>query len=195
MENKNERYQQGKIYAIRSYQTDEIYIGSTCDSLAKRLFGHRNKINKCTSIQIVQYPDHYIELIELYPCNNRMELNKREGEIIRNHGNAINKNIPGIIKTNLDMLNKYYIDIENNILNWMNDICDINEKSKITPSNAYKSYSNYCINKTIKNILTRKEFKKHMSKSYKIIKISVEYYKGFDIKIDNSLLLQKNFKI
>ena len=35
------KYAQGKIYAIRSPSTDKIYIGSTCDTLAKRLYGHR----------------------------------------------------------------------------------------------------------------------------------------------------------
>ena len=34
-------YQNGKIYTIRSHQTDEIYIGSTANCLSKRLNDHK----------------------------------------------------------------------------------------------------------------------------------------------------------
>jgi predicted GIY-YIG superfamily endonuclease len=36
-------YKNGKIYAIRSHQTDEIYIGSTTQSLSKRFSNHKSK--------------------------------------------------------------------------------------------------------------------------------------------------------
>jgi hypothetical protein len=89
-------YQQGKIYCIRSHQTDEIYIGSTTQTLAERLTKHKNSI-KCsyrTSQHILQYQDAYIELIELFPCNSKEELNKKEGEHIRLN-NCVNKRIAG----------------------------------------------------------------------------------------------------
>jgi len=95
-------YKNGKIYAIRSYQTDEVYIGSTCSSLAKRLYDHRksfrlypeSKKGYMTSFKILQHPDHYIELLELCPCNSKIELHKREGKFIRSN-NCVNKMIPG----------------------------------------------------------------------------------------------------
>ena len=37
-----------------------------------------------SSFQIIQYEDAYIELFELHPCNNKQELEKKEGEYIRN---------------------------------------------------------------------------------------------------------------
>ena len=37
----------------------------------------------------------YIELIENYSCNNREELSKREGEIIREYKPDLNKHIAG----------------------------------------------------------------------------------------------------
>ena len=71
-------YQHGKIYAIRSHMTDDVYYGSTCESLAKRLYGHRRtckcyQAGKCTyvtSSKLIEKPDHYIELVENCPCND-----------------------------------------------------------------------------------------------------------------------------
>lgn len=98
-----ERYQNGKIYAIRSNETDDVYIGSTCLSLAKRLYKHRDYMRQytkagthyMTSFKILEYADHYIELIELYPCNSKMELERREGQIMREHDTRVNKHLPG----------------------------------------------------------------------------------------------------
>lgn len=81
-------YKNGKIYAIRSYQTEEIYIGSTTQTLTKRLSSHKRNI--CNSKLILQYPDAYIELIENFPCNSKEELNRKEGEHIRAN-NCVNK--------------------------------------------------------------------------------------------------------
>jgi len=94
-------YKNGKIYAIRSYQTDIIYIGSTCSPLSKRFYNHKYKYKQwkqgeyryITSFEIFKYDDAYIELIELYPCNSKIELHKREGEYIRNM-ECVNKVIP-----------------------------------------------------------------------------------------------------
>jgi hypothetical protein len=41
MEKTKMNYQNGKIYTIRSYQTDDVYYGSTTQPLSKRLSGHK----------------------------------------------------------------------------------------------------------------------------------------------------------
>jgi len=89
-------YNNGKIYAIRSHQTENIYIGSTIQPLSKRLIQHKSslKSKNPSSKEILQYPDAYIELIELFPCNTKEELNKKEGEHIRSN-NCVNKLISG----------------------------------------------------------------------------------------------------
>ena len=94
-------YKNGKIYAIRSHQTEQIYIGSTTQSLSIRFAEHKrdikNRVGKrqpCSSKEILQYPDAYIELIEEYPCDNKEQLNKKEGEHIRSN-NCVNKYIAG----------------------------------------------------------------------------------------------------
>jgi hypothetical protein len=95
-------YSNGKIYAIRSHRTEEFYIGSTIQPLSVRIGGHKANYNTyirtkkscyCSSAEILKYNDFYIELLELYPCNSKDELCKREGELIRLN-NCVNKAIP-----------------------------------------------------------------------------------------------------
>lgn len=92
-------YQNGKIYKLTSRETSKIYIGSTTQKLSDRLTKHRNCIkaqSKCSSIEIINYPDATITLIENYPCNNRKELEIREGIIQRQFLDIIvNKKIAG----------------------------------------------------------------------------------------------------
>ena len=94
------KYSAGKIYTIRSFQTDKFYIGSTIQPLHKRLRGHRysfeTQTRETTSYEIIKYDDNYIELLEEYPCENKNQLNKREGELIRLHINScVNRYIAG----------------------------------------------------------------------------------------------------
>jgi len=97
------RYHNGKIYIIRSPQTDNVYIGSTCGPLSKRLHKHKNhykrylegKHNYVSSYEIVQYDDAYIELVEDFKCERKEQLLKREGEITRATPNTINRCIAG----------------------------------------------------------------------------------------------------
>jgi len=94
-------YKKGKIYCIRSHQTDEIYIGSTTQSLSKRMVAHRTKYkrflnkktNYITSYKILQFKDAYIELLHCSPCNSMEELHRAEGKYIREM-KCVNKCIP-----------------------------------------------------------------------------------------------------
>ena len=96
-------YKNGKIYTIRSHQTDKIYIGSTTQTLSKRLSGHKGQYKSylngkkiyITSLEIIKYGDAYIELLEECPCDNKMMLHKREGECIRAEPNCVNKCVAG----------------------------------------------------------------------------------------------------
>ena len=91
-------YKNGKIYALRSYKTDNIYIGSTTQSLSQRLGGHKRDYKKwlnkkgrwCSSFEIIKQEDYYIELIEYADCKTKAELHKKEGETIRKL-NCVNK--------------------------------------------------------------------------------------------------------
>ena len=87
------KYKNGKIYALRSFQTDKIFIGSTCQSLYKRLYDHKHSgwSKQGSANEILQFSDVYIELLENFPCTCKDELDKRTGEIIReNKDKAVN---------------------------------------------------------------------------------------------------------
>jgi len=99
-------YKNGKIYKLWSPQCDDIYIGSTTNSLANRLGGHKDKRDCSSKYLFENYTDVRIELIEEYPCNNKMELNKREGEHIRANF-CLNKQIPN--RTRQEWNKEYYI--------------------------------------------------------------------------------------
>jgi hypothetical protein len=83
-------YSKSKIYTIRCQSDDSlIYVGATIQPLSVRLGEHKR--SQCTSInKYINNPennttwdDWYIELFEVFPCECKMELCKREGEIIR----------------------------------------------------------------------------------------------------------------
>lgn len=95
-------YSKGVIYTIRCrYDTSLIYVGSTICALCKRWGGHKSKCFNPNfkgynmilyqKIRETSWNDFYIELYEKYPCNDREELEKREGEVIREIG-TLNKN-------------------------------------------------------------------------------------------------------
>ena len=110
-------YQNGKIYAIKSYKTENIYIGSTTQQLCVRLGKHRvdYKDNKGTAKNILQYDDYYIELIENYACNNKEELEQRERFYIQeNINNCVNVRLPTRTTKEYRELNKDKIK-QNNI--------------------------------------------------------------------------------
>ena len=131
-------YANGKIYTIRSHQTDKIYIGSTTQTLSRRLAKHKSKYkcwkngakDKTSSFEILQYDDYYIELLEEFPCHNKMELNKQEGFHIReNKDICVNCVIP--CRTGKE----YYVDNKIKILQRMAQY-QINNKENIIKKRA-----------------------------------------------------------
>ena len=92
----DERYKRGKIYTVRCrYDDILLYVGSTIQPLAKRMTKHRSD-KKCSLYKFVDgdWDNFYIELYEEYPCDNKEQLLKREGEVIRDIA-TINKCIAG----------------------------------------------------------------------------------------------------
>jgi hypothetical protein len=93
-------YQNGKIYKITNCIDNEVYIGSTCTPLTKRWYEHKLKCKYGVPYKIYQYMtkigiDKFsISLIEDYPCTNKSELRRREGEFIKEQG-TLNDNIAG----------------------------------------------------------------------------------------------------
>jgi hypothetical protein len=94
-------YQKGKIYKIWSPQGNEIYIGSTINPLAKRFSEHKTKRDCASKYLFENYDNVKIELIEEFPCNSKMELNRREGEHIRGN-ECLNRCIAGRTRKECD---------------------------------------------------------------------------------------------
>ena len=97
----DERYKRGMIYTIRNIKDDTmVYVGSSINNLSKRFDNHKRCCKAGSSISLYSHivdndwSDFYIELYEAYPCNNKKELNRREGQVIREIG-TINKKIQG----------------------------------------------------------------------------------------------------
>lgn len=98
-------YSEGKIYLVK-FKNDPllVYVGSTKKSLNERF--RKDKYRNTSLYKYIDencdsnWNDWYIELYEDYPCLNRKELDRREGEIIfkfKNDSNykCINKFIAG----------------------------------------------------------------------------------------------------
>jgi hypothetical protein len=98
-------YSQGKIYKL--YIGDLLYIGSTAQPrLSMRFAQHKNNYKQWikngekyySSFELFKIAVPTIELIELFPCGSKDELNAREGYHQRVN-DCVNKQIAGRSKT------------------------------------------------------------------------------------------------
>jgi hypothetical protein len=96
------KYQKGKIYIIGNYVDDDIYIGSTTQTLKRRFNKHKINIDnekakhrklyaKMIELGVERF---YIEEIEKCPCNDVEELQKRERHYILERKPVLNIQIP-----------------------------------------------------------------------------------------------------
>ena len=171
-------YAKGLIYTIRSPHIDKYYIGSTTQALCKRLSTHnanykrylKEKHGVTTSFEILKLEDAYIELLEACPCNNKMELTKREGELIRQYKNEIvNKKIEGRTNKQYKVDNKvqivenakqYYQSNKLQIAETQKQYCQVNKEKKKARAKLY-----YNKNKDI--LLQKAKDKYNEGKQYK----------------------------
>ena len=167
-------YKNGKIYKLWSPQGDEIYIGSTVNTLARRKSLHKSKMNCCSKLLFEKYDDVRIELIEEFPCENKMELNKREGQHMRNN-TCINKYIAGrTIKEyhedNKEKIKQYqkewYEDNKEKILEKMKEYYEDNKENKKIYDKEYRENNKEKI----------KEYREHNKEKIK------EYKKEYNSK-------------
>jgi group I intron endonuclease len=95
-------FSKGKIYKITNDYNDDVYVGSTCDTLVKRFSSHKSnmnckeKFNRSLNVLMREIGKERfrIELIEDYPCKDKYELRQREGHYIRELG-TLNSLIAG----------------------------------------------------------------------------------------------------
>jgi hypothetical protein len=104
-------FSKGKIYKIVNVEDSEVYVGSTCQPLSRRMGNHRkscySKIKKNRKLykhmRDIGIENFHIYLVEDCPCSNKEELRKREGYWIRKIG-TLNSCIAGRSKA------EYYQD-------------------------------------------------------------------------------------
>ena len=151
-------YQDGKIYKIFSYDNETlIYIGSTTKSLSQRMGQHRihyrlykegqkDKISSCDVFDRHGVAYCYIELLETFACQNRDELNRREGHHIRTNI-CVNKNVAGRTAT------EYYVETKNNKTEFNKELTILKKAvSKEETIKDVNNYNHYFYNNFITNI-------------------------------------------
>jgi hypothetical protein len=102
MRDNNKIFKNGYVYKIFSKNTDKIYIGSTVQSLKKRLYEHECLITSlkptCSSYLILECGDYKIELIEELHLITLRELREKESENILKYRNiCVNIGNPALL--------------------------------------------------------------------------------------------------
>ena len=135
----NTNFRDGKIYFIGNYVDNDIYIGSTTQTLTKRFQNHKDCINHTEKIERKLYAkmrevgkEHfYIEEIEKFPCSTTEELRKRERHYIIERQPILNKAIPTRTKEELTQTQEYKDKKKEQDRNWyLNNKAYSNQKSK-----------------------------------------------------------------
>jgi group I intron endonuclease len=87
----SQNFTKGKKYKITNDFNNDIYVGSTCDTLVKRFIMHKsNSKTRQTKlyhfIRDIGFERFRIELIEDFPCTDKYESRQRENYWIREIG-------------------------------------------------------------------------------------------------------------
>jgi len=164
-------YEKGKIYKLWSPSKNLVYYGSTIQSLSQRLAGHRRNNNDCMSKLVLECDDYKMELIEEYPCNNKQQLFKKEGEYIKNN-DCVNKIINGRTPKEYRQDNKEKISQnakeyrKDNIENLKN----YDKEYYIQNADKRKEYTKNWLEKNKDYIEQNKQKKKEYDKEYRLKK-------------------------
>lgn len=179
------KYLNGKIYKIVSNYTDDVYIGSTVDTLSSRLSKHKydfkrhmdGKTKYITSFELLKYTEYRIELVELYPCSNKKALESREGYYIENTPNVVNKQVNGRTKKET---NKAYYEINKEKVNEKHKQYYQSNKDKLSKHASEQIPCECGINVSRRNISTHRKTKNHtkLMEQLKKLKEENEYYRA-----------------
>ena len=154
----SEKYLNGKFYTIRCISDNSlIYVGSTIETLSQRFARHKGHCYNVKergynmllykTIRTKEWDDFYIELYENCPCKSKEELNKREGEIIREIG-TMNVKISGNVVDKKDYNKSYY---QKNKNKWFSEEA-IEQRKEYEQTEKYKEIKkNYDSKRYYKN--------------------------------------------
>jgi len=122
-------YKNGKIYKIECNITNDVYYGSTTQSLSERIRKHKTT-RHCNSVYIIDRGNYSCKIIENYPCNSKYELELRERWWIENNV-CINQIIP--TRTHKEWCE----DNKEQYLQWRKEY---NQENKEQRAQYYKEY-------------------------------------------------------
>lgn len=97
-------YKKATIYKLINNVDDKIYIGSTCLSLRDRFYSDKLnatiKVNRFVNkhLNLIGWDNVKIELIEYFPCSNKMELLRRKRHWIETLNPKLNKQLPIVVE-------------------------------------------------------------------------------------------------
>ncbi len=134
-------FKKGKIYVITNDYNDDVYVGSTCDTLVKRFSSHKAAANVEKNkykplyklINEIGFNRFRIQLIKNYPCEDQYQLRQEEGRFIREKG-ALNLYIAG--RDRKDYIKEYVKEHQNEIKEYKKEYSiehkeHIKEKKKV----------------------------------------------------------------
>jgi hypothetical protein len=185
-------YQNGKIYTIRCRNNaDLIYVGSTTQSLCYRFSGHKRD-KKCSLYKYIDencngnWCQFYIELYEEFKCENKEQLNKREGEVQRQIA-TINKCIAGRTKS------EYYEENQETILEKQKKYYEDNKETLLEQKKIYRE-DNKDILKEKKKIYREENIDKISEKQKKYYEENIDKFKKYyEDNIDKILEQKKKY--
>ena len=126
-------YSKASIYKIVCNITGNIYIGSTCQPLHKRLSQHLIEFKSgkyLSSSEIIENGNYSIILVEQYPCQNRNQLLRKEREYIDTL-ECVNKQTPFVtVEEMKKRLKTHYENNKEHIKKYKKEWC-INNKEKL----------------------------------------------------------------
>jgi len=139
-------YAQGKVYVIRNEVNDKLYVGSTVRTLAQRMVQHRS-VAKTNHPGFAEFPLYvamselgiekfYIELLEDFPCERKEQLNKKEGERIREMKTLAPIGYNARIAGRTDV--QYYVDNKEAICARVNEYRHANIETIRTKQQVYR---------------------------------------------------------
>ena len=128
------RYANGKIYKLVNNVDKEIYIGSTCVPLHKRFYKHKTDGAKQPERKVykhlvgIGWDEVKIILIESFPCENKMELEKRERYYIDKLNPSLNTTLRPRVTEEERKKAQHLLDKKRNGIEHLCDICHISVK-------------------------------------------------------------------
>ena len=106
----DKKYKNSKVYKLISYCDNSIYIGSTIQSLYKRLYEHKNsnklQRNVYKHFNLIGWEHVQIILIESFNLKNRDELRREEDRYIQLYKNDKMYNLLNILNAVFDTVQK-----------------------------------------------------------------------------------------